>query len=219
MIVLVSGSTKTVRQIHDQHRNHLGILLTPKNRNSIKAVLKLGLPWAVDNGAFAGFDEIAFRRLLGKVAGKPGLLWVVAPDVVGNARLTLFKFDQWRQELMNASVPIAFVAQDGLEDLYMPVENFDCLFIGGSTKFKLSQAAGDLAAEAKRHGKLVHMGRVNSRKRMETAMSMGADSVDGSSLSMFGDKYIHTFCRWARELEIDQAMQPRTLLGGAHVLA
>lgn len=211
MRLLVSGSTRTVRQIADQHRNHLGILLTPKNRNSIKSVLKLGLPWAVDNGAFRGFQPDKFRVLLWKAKG-PGLLWVVCPDVVCNARLTLFNFDVWLPELNEAGVPIAFVAQDGQENLDLPVEKFDCLFIGGSTKFKLSQAAGDLAQEAKMNGKMVHMGRVNSRKRMETAMSMGCDSVDGSSLSMFGDKYIRKFCEWSRALENDLKIQPRSLL-------
>jgi hypothetical protein len=196
MKLLVSGSTASVARM-TAHRERLGILLTPANRNSVAAVVATGLPWAIDNGAYSGFDREAFDHLAReKAVGQPGLLWVAAPDTVGNAESTLFKFEYWQPRLAAGGLPIAFVGQDGLESLEPPWDRFECLFLGGSTAWKLSSAAWDLAAEAKRRGKLVHIGRVNSLRRMRVAQIFGCDSIDGSSASMFGDKYIHKYLRW-----------------------
>lgn len=199
MMLLVSGSTRSVGRLAAQSVETLGHLVTPKNRNSIESILGTGLKWAVDNGAFSGFDPVAFRRLLRRVAGRPRLLWVVCPDRVGDAQETLRLFDQWQAEVARAG-PVAFVGQDGQEDLETPWDRFDCLFIGGTTEWKLSKAAQDLAAEAKRRGKSIHLGRVNSRRRLRYAWSIRADSTDGSSASMFGDKYIHKYLRWQAEM-------------------
>jgi hypothetical protein len=206
VMVLVSGSTRTVGQLDASWPNHLGILLTPKNRNSVANVVSMGLRWAVDNGAFKGFDPVGFRRLVRKCEGQPRLLWVACPDVVGDARATLRRFAEWEPELRLAGVPVAFVLQDGAEDRSLPAA--ECYFVGGTTRFKLSEAAGSLMAEGKRRGSWVHMGRVNSRRRLMTALEAGCDSVDGSSLSMYGDKYIHKFCAWCRQLEASRREQP-----------
>ena len=98
MMLLVSGSTASVARMAGRHNGRLGILLTPRNRNSVEAVRKTGLQWAIDNGAFSGFDPVRFRRLLERAAGVPGLLWIVCPDVVADARATLQRFDEWQAE-------------------------------------------------------------------------------------------------------------------------
>lgn len=201
MLILVSGSTRTVRELAAKRVARLGILLTPKNRNSAKHISSLGLSWAMDNGAFSGFDPVGFRRMLRKHAGIPGLLWVACPDVVGDAKGTLALFRDWRGEIASLGFPVAFVGQDGIESETIPWDEFSAWFIGGSTEWKLGRGSCELAREAKRRGKWVHMGRVNSRRRLRIAAEMGCDSVDGSSLSMFGDKYIHKFCRWARQVD------------------
>ncbi len=194
--LLVSGSTASMKRLlAGPCRDHLGILLIPRCCN-VAWPLSTGLPWAADNGCFNSLDEVKFRRMLARVAGQPGLLWVCCPDVVADAQATLELFATWEPELRSVGVPIAFVGQDGIEDLPVPWERFDCFFIGGSTRWKLSNAAGDLAAEAKDRGKLVHMGRVNSRKRMEHALRIGCDSVDGSGMSKWGDAHIAKFCQW-----------------------
>lgn len=198
-MLLVSGSTRSVGRLAGEWPGHLGHLVTPKNRSGIGSLLATGLKWAVDNGAFSGFDPMAFRRLLGRVAGQPRLLWIVCPDCVGDAAETLKLFDHWQPEVSEAG-PVAFVGQDGQEDLDLPWERFNCLFIGGTTEWKLSKTAQDLAAEAKLRGKWVHLGRVNSRRRLRYAWSIQADSTDGSSASMFGDKYIHKYLGWQAEM-------------------
>jgi hypothetical protein len=205
MKLLVSGSTRTVAKLAHRWPDRLGHLLTPNNRNGIASLLKTGLLWAADNGAFAGFDVPRFRRLLRRIAGKPRCLFVVCPDVVGNARATLELFWVWHPEVEIAG-PTAFVGQDGAEDLALPWKYFSTFFIGGSTRWKLSQAAADLAREAKRRGKHVHMGRVNSRRRMQSALDIGCDSIDGSSASMYGDKYIHKYLLWLNQLDKQRVM-------------
>lgn len=209
MRLMVSGSMASVARM-TTYREHLGVLLTPKNRNSVKAVLATGLPWAIDNGAYSGFNAHAFVRLCLKAEGRPRLLWVACPDVVGDAARTLVDFCRWQPALRLLNLPVALVGQDGLEDLHVPWDLFTCLFLGGSTEWKLSHAAWDLAREAKRRGKLVHMGRVNSLRRMRIAQVFGCDSIDGSSASMFGDKYIHKYCRWIKHRIVGQPM----LIGG-----
>lgn len=205
-MVLVSGSTKTVGRLASSWPGRLGVLLSPSCRNSISSVLATNLLWGADNGAFSGFDPVAFRRMLRRIAGKPRLLWVTCPDVVADARATVALFREWEPELREARMPVAFVLQDGQEDMELPPA--DCYFVGGSTKFKLSESAGDLAAEGNRRGAWLHMGRVNSRRRLETALSMGCDSIDGSSMSMFGDTHILKFLLWTRWLEARKAEQP-----------
>ncbi len=197
--ILVSGSTRTVASLAATWPDHLRHPGTPKNRNSSGSLLATGLSWAVDNGAYAGFDAEGFRKLVRRVAGKPRLLWVVCPDVVADARATLEQWRQWEPELRTAGVPVAFVLQDGQENEQLP--DADAYFIGGSTRFKLSESAAALGSEAKRRGAWLHMGRCNTLRRLRTAFDTGCDSVDGSSMSMYGDKYIHKFCAWLRQLE------------------
>ncbi len=58
------------------------------------------------------------------------------------------------------------VAQDGLHPAQIPFDLLDAVFLGGSTSWKLGPAAADLATHARQHHKWVHMGRVNSLRRM-----------------------------------------------------
>lgn len=139
--------------------------------------------------------------MLRRIAGLPRCLFVVVPDVVGNAQATLHLFDEWWQEVDESCQPKALVAQDGMEYLDVPWGCFDALFIGGSTAWKLSAASADLCREAKARGKWLHMGRVNSRRRMRDAFEMGCDSVDGSSASRFADKFLQKYLRWIVHIE------------------
>ena len=83
------------------------------------------------------------------------------PDVVGNARVTVRAFYTWHNALKGW--PLAFVAQDGQEDLDLPEPTlWTTLFVGGTTDWKLSKCArrdrrGTGARQASAHwpGKLV----------------------------------------------------------------
>ena len=64
--------------------------------------------------------------------------------------MTLDLFDRWYPHIQH--LPLALVGQDGMEDKELPWSCFDCFFIGGSTRWKLSHAALTLAIEAKQQG-------------------------------------------------------------------
>lgn len=190
MRLLVSGNTRQVRELALRFPDHLGHLLTPRNTNR-GAVVRGLLPFGADNGAFHGLEPERFRRLLNVVRTHlQRCLWVVCPDVVADALATIRQFGQWYEEMRSVGVPLAFVGQDGAENLDLPWDAFDAWFIGGSTAWKLSRASADLAAEAKRRGKWVHMGRVNSMRRLRIALRFGCDSCDGSSYSRFHHRTI-----------------------------
>lgn len=183
MILLISGATTTVKRYAASGR--IGRLLRPGNGN-----LPDSLPWAADNGAFSGFDPVAFRSFLARIKGYPGCLWVAAPDVVANHAATLSLFREWEPELHAAGFPVAFILQDGATTEEIPWSSCEAVFIGGTTRFKLSRRAADLVAEGRERGKLCHMGRVNTKRRLRAAYQYGCDSVDGTSFSRWPDLWI-----------------------------
>lgn len=81
----------------------------------------------------------------------------------------------------------------------VPWGEFDVLFIGGSTEWKLGAAVRGLVAEAKARGKGVHMGRVNSLKRFRYAEAIGCDSVDGTFLTFGPEKNLPELLSWVSE--------------------
>lgn len=153
--------------------------------------------WAADNGCFARPDLYSDEKYLSWLSKFPkdSCLFATAPDVLGDAEETLRKSLPLLPKIRDAGYKAAFIAQDGAtKDL--PWEDFDCLFIGGTTNWKLSQSAGDLIAEAKRNHKWVHVGRVNSYRRLNLISILGADSCDGTFLAFGPDKNLPRLLRW-----------------------
>lgn len=137
--------------------------------------------------------------MLARITGLDGCKFVTVPDVVGDAQATRALFDDWEPELRELNLPVAYVGQDGQAGVPVPWNQIDAFFIGGSTEWKLGPDAAALTQEAKRRAKWVHMGRVNSRKRIRYARSIGCDSVDGTSFSMFPDRWIPKGLEWISE--------------------
>lgn len=156
-----------------------GQLLTPLTRYA-----NAGVTFAIDNGAFSRFDSKSFAGLLRRnEAFREMCLFVTIPDVVGSGRRTL---EVWRRRgAFCQHWPFALVAQDGCEDLDIPWDELDCLFIGGRDPWKDSQASLDLVKTAKILGKHVHVGRVNTHRRFDLFSSIGADTCDGSGVAMY----------------------------------
>jgi hypothetical protein len=174
-------------------RDDLGLLGTPagstwKQKNSYPM-------WAADNGCFAElkrpgcFVPARWLEWL-ELAGSDRCLWATLPDVVGDARATWTRSEPYVDRVRALGFPVSIVMQDGLESepfIWRAILNSaDAVFIGGSTDWKLSTHAARLSAEAKRHGLTVHMGRVNSWKRLAYAASIGCDTADGTYLN-FGN--------------------------------
>ncbi len=195
MILLVSGATRDVAKVD------CGILVTPRGRNSIENIATSGRQWAADNDAFLAWDQERFERFISRISecDRSRFLWVACPDVVSDAGATLDRWAEWFPILHGLGLPAAFIGQDGLEDMAerIPWDQMSAFFIGGSTKWKLSHAAESLAREAKQRGKWLHIGRVNSSKRIRHAIDLKADSIDGSGFSKW-PKLIPDGLRWIR---------------------
>lgn len=161
--------------------------MSPRNRQA-KGIEKLGMKWAADNDCFVGFKPGEYVKMLQQLAGKPGCLFVTLPDVVGDAVATLSLFYEWEPMVKGCGLPCAFVIQDGQDMASIPWERIQALFIGGTTEFKLGPQVREITREAKRRGLWVHMGRVNTLRRIRYARRIGCDSFDGSGYSRFQKK-------------------------------
>src|ERR1700748_933419 len=156
-------------------------------------------PFAIDNGAFAGFNTKAFLALLQREYERRALCrFVAVPDVVGSAIRTMEGFSHWRYKL--SGWPIALVVQDGQENISIPWQEIDAIFVGGTTEWKLSDKVRHIVLAAKAIGKWVHVGRVNTPARFEYFEKMGADSIDGTGLSRYS---------WMRNAIYEKAIRPR----------
>jgi hypothetical protein len=189
MKILANVTVKQAKTLLGRgYDDNVGMLITPLLKVDLQEVIQSGMPWAADNGAFSGFNPDRFKLFLSSIADRPRCLFVVCPDVVGDAQKTLEMFDAWRGEIEYAGQPVALALQDGQESLELP--DADAYFVGGSTNFKLSLAADDLIVECHRRGKHVHMGRVNTRRRLKHAHSRLVDSVDGTCMRFAGFDYL-----------------------------
>lgn len=174
----------------------IGFVDTPRQGNRRPE----GVTWVADNGAFSDkFVEADWWRfLVANANAADSCLFAVAPDVVADAQATLDRSRPWMPKIRALGYPVAFVAQDGLEDLAVPWDEFDVLFIGGSTEWKLGPHARVLAAQAKVRGKGLHMGRVNSERRFKYAAAIGCDTVDGTFLTFGPDTNLPKVVAWSR---------------------
>jgi len=175
----------------------LGFIDTPAQGNRRPA----GVTWCADNGCFGkGYpgDEKWLGWLAKNAHAAADCLFATAPDVVGDAAATLERSAPFLPQIRGLGYPAALVAQNGLEHLDVPWDEFDVLFIGGSTEWKLGPAARGLIQEAKDRGKRVHMGRVNSERRYRYAHEIGCDSVDGTYLTFGPDINLPKLLAWSR---------------------
>lgn len=185
----------------------LGYIDTPAQGNKRPE----GVTWCADNGCFSDKWDADkwWKFLVDNAYAAATCLFAVAPDVVGDALATTMRSRPWLQRIRDLGYPVAYVAQDGLENLRgntvgggltfpVPWASFDCLFVGGSTEWKLGAAAREIVAEAKSRGKWVHMGRVNSEKRFEYARAIGCDSADGTFLTFGPDINLPKLLAWTR---------------------
>jgi len=172
-------SPSTPRQVMD-NLDVFGFLVSP--RSGVRNVIVDGAYWAMDNDAFNGaFTEQAWFDTL--VIYRPYLsrcLFAVVPDVPYDAMATLERFNQYEPLLRFATYPVAIATQNGMTPEMIPWDKIDALFVGGNDQHKMRSEAGLLIREARRLGKWIHVGRVNSRSRLLQFSS--ADSWDGTTI-------------------------------------
>ena len=214
-IVYLTGCTNpkvTGILTSDAHRDAHGLLTQPGSYGD--GYIRQWPRWAADNGCFAKgdkFDEAAWLEWLAALAPdmRDACMFAVAPDVLCDPEATLRRSLPHLRAIRELGYRPAFVAQDGVEadmDRLIPWAEFDILFLGGSTEWKLDpERAGRVAAEALRRGKTVHMGRVNSRKRLRLAAAWGCESVDGTFLAFGPEKNLPRLLAW-RESSLKEQM-------------
>lgn len=191
--MLVSGATTFPRT------ETVGHLIVPRQWNKrilVELQAHPHIPAAFDNGAFVGFEEGAYVRMLEKFAAVPRCLFAAAPDFVGDFAATLDRWPFWSRLIRGLGLPPAFVAQDGLQAERMPWDEMGALFIGGTDAFKEGPDAASLMAYAQARGIHVHVGRVNGRRRYAMMLRSGADSIDGTGFSMAADTNIPKAAEW-----------------------
>jgi hypothetical protein len=225
---LTGHSSPPVREAAKKNAG-LGLLITPYTQHYVGHAEDYS-HIALDNGVYSEFTGTQpfsperFRALIAKVASKPELAgktqFVVAPDVVGDWEKTLERSKPWLAEIRKSGLPVAFAAQDGIEKHpeKIPWDDFDVLFIGGSTAWKLGFNPIDgvfrptdaqlrksgfnndftkMLKQARAKGKRIHMGRVNSWKRAEMAnYGMQLDTMDGNFIGVAPDKNLPQVLSW-----------------------
>jgi hypothetical protein len=149
-----------------------------------------GFRYALDNGAWGAFlqgkswDADAFVRMVVDLG--MGADFVVIPDVVGDGRRSLARTRAWLPLLLGRVGLLLIAVQDGItpQDVRLFLGANVGLFIGGSTAWKLATLGswGTLAADI---GCYLHVGRVNTQRRIARCHAVGAQSFDGTSVSRF----------------------------------
>jgi len=144
-------------------------------------------PWisyALDNDAFAAWtngkpwDEGAFFEMLQETKLQPVKpLWVIVPDVVGDLEATKNNWKQYADRIAGFGWPLAFAVQDGMTREDVPTDAA-VVFVGGSDDRNWKWRTAHYWCD---HFERVHIGRVNSVRRVRYSEKIGAESADGSS--------------------------------------
>lgn len=201
MIYLTPPTTSVIERIVSSP--YLGAIITPDSDRPALYDLARFRCWGADNGCFSAttrFDDIRYIYWLLSLRSNAGsCLFATAPDVVGNHEKTWERSKPWLGTIKTLGFPAAFVAQDGF-DGSQPVDwaMIDVLFVGGTTEYKLGEQAVSAIRKAQELGKKVHVGRVNSKKRVEIFNSLKVDSIDGTYLIFGPDTNFPNLERWMK---------------------
>lgn len=205
-MLLSSTDTPRYQRATEAHPDLFGWFITPRKRG-IPRGLKAGQRWACDNDCFNLGDRfnlaafLVWLETLRPYAAR--CLFVPPPDVVANHKATLERFYETYQGVASLGFPVAFILQDGCAAKDVPWKLIDAVFLGGSDDYKLSQAALKVLTVAGRRGKWRHVGRVNSKIRINHFYGC-ADSFDGKTFACEPDKAL----RWVKAHLLWRKYQP-----------
>lgn len=172
-IVSVVGETN--------YRDYCGLLTGPFSSFHPQTALDAGGMWAADNGCYLpGYQPDRILSMLRRYSGFPYCQFVVVPDMVRDASATLQMFSAWLGTYQRYGFPCALALQNGIEHHRIPWDSIACVFIGGDDAFKYSDVVHNIVIEAKRRGKWVHNGRVNTPERILYSRGIECDSFDGT---------------------------------------
>ena len=144
----------------------------------------------VDNGAWGCFQrKVPWRedRFVSLVERHlDNAAFVVAPDIVCGGKASLDLSLAWVPALLARNLRVVIPVQNGMTpgDLAPHLGQRVGLFVGGDTEWKESTLPlwGELKT---RTGCWLHVGRVNTARRIRLCAMSGVDSIDGTSASRF----------------------------------
>lgn len=180
----MATSTTCRRNLHVLRKNGWGLLVTPDRPED------WGFPVAIDNGAWGcfqrGIDWTPERWLPLIERFGADALFAVAPDIVCGGNESLARSLEWLPYLLTQTQTVLLAVQNGMtdDDLRPLTGERVGIFVGGDTAWKESSLPmwGRLAEET---GCYLHVGRVNSARRIRLCAMAGVDSFDGTSASKF----------------------------------
>jgi hypothetical protein len=150
------------------------------------------LAYALDNGAWTSyqrgepFDGDLYRRALDLWGD--GADWIALPDVVMGGRKSFDLSLSWLARLRGLARPLLLVVQDGMtsdnEGAEITRLGIAGIFVGGSTAWKESSLPM-WGQWARTTGKHLHVGRVNTARRIRLCLDAGATSADGTSVTRY----------------------------------
>ncbi len=160
------------------HPGRIGLMVGPSRMRPLK-----DLSVALDNDRYSvwtkgkEWDEGAYWRMLDSMQDAGGeILWVVVPDVVGDAVATFREWETWCPKLRNRVLPLALAVQDGMTaDAVRRYADPEVIFVGGTTEWKRA-TLWSWCREFPR----VHCGRVNYERWLWHAHRCGCESTDGT---------------------------------------
>jgi hypothetical protein len=179
MMLMCGQSNQMWHWAAGRYPGRIGMLLGPSYFN--KQAIRFWMPYALDNDAFTAYSkgtkwsESAWLDMLKTAKTKRyHPRWILVPDVVGNRCATINNWTKYAPIAREFGWPLAFAVQDGMLPDNVP-SDASIIFIGGSTSFKW-RTLPMWAASFKR----VHVGRVNSLKKIWVCEDYGVESCDGT---------------------------------------
>lgn len=184
MILAYASRTGTRRNLEALHAADWFLLVSAKGVHRHE-----GFRYAIDNGAWTAhtqakpFDERAFVAVVEKLGG--GADWIALPDIVCGG-LSSLEMSKWWLSWVSRFAPVLYPVQDGMgpEDVRHLLHPEAGIFVGGSTEWKLDTLS-TWAALAREVGCWLHVGRVNTVRRIRRCIDVGATSFDGTAVTKY----------------------------------
>jgi hypothetical protein len=187
------------------HAGRLGCITTPYQGN---VTFPAEVDTIADNGCFSARWE--HRHWLRWLLDQPRTIrFAVAPDVFhpDGSPAHAETLERWRTYgplIERHGFAPAFVCQIGSSPDTVP--DAPVLFLGGDDKWKEGEVARAITWKAKAEGRWVHMGRVNSERRLRIAAEFGCDSCDGTYLTWGPDTNLPKILRFLARVDAQPSL-------------
>ena len=220
MLYLANPSTEPIRRAMSE--GLLGCIVTPGQGNKLPPP---PVAFAIDNGCGPGKAGIGagypgdreYLEFLSRMSARARerCLFAVAPDVVCDAGASASDWRGFTARCAKGSGrPSRSQPRTGLRIWMSPGTRSMCRSSAATPDGNSARLPEKLVSEAKKRHKKVHMGRVNSLKRLRYAEAIGCDTADGTYLTFAPDQNLRVVLGWDRA-----ANQQGTLWDNSNPLA